>query len=119
MIRDLAALRVGCIILKLLLLISFQQLNHPNICPLLTVSLKAFQLHLLFPYYDKTLQDYLTSWPHKITKTVIRSLMSQLVGAVDHCHSRGILHRNLKPKHLLIQPGPDFFNPLGIVVLLM
>jgi len=31
--------------------------------------------------------------------------MWQLLDAVNYCHKRGIVHRNLKPKHLLIVPG--------------
>lgn len=41
--------------------------------------------------------------------------MGQLVSAVDYCHSRGILHRNLKPKHVLVIPGPDPSDPLGML----
>lgn len=37
--------------------------------------------------------------------------MSQLLAAVAYCHERCIMHRNLKPKHLLITPGPGM-DPL-------
>jgi serine/threonine protein kinase len=39
----------------------------------------------------------------------VLNLTYQLLDAVDYCHKRGIVHRNLKPKHLLIIPGsgPD------------
>ena len=33
--------------------------------------------------------------------------MRQLLEGVAYCHRRGIVHRNLKPKHLIIHPGPD------------
>jgi serine/threonine protein kinase len=42
---------------------------------------------------------------HPLTKSQVRSLSYQLLDAVSFCHNRGIVHRNLKPKHLLIIPG--------------
>lgn len=39
--------------------------------------------------------------------------MHQLCSAVAYLHRKGILHRNLKPKHLLVQPGPVPGDPLG------
>ena len=42
----------------------------------------------------------------------IIGLIKQLLTAVNICHSRGIIHRNIKPKHILVQPGPDRNNPL-------
>ena len=105
MMRELAALK---------------KINHPNIsCPTM-VNLKNFKLYLLLPYVEKTLHDYLnpsgeTSNPLAeviIKKDQVNSIMYQICSAVAHIHDKGILHRNLKPKHLLIVPGngPD---PLG------
>merc|ERR1711871_838079 len=47
--------------------------------------------------------------PIGVQKHQICSLTHQLLDAVNYCHKRGIVHRNLKPKHLLIIPGngPD------------
>ena len=39
--------------------------------------------------------------------------MYQITSAVSYLHRRGILHRNLKPKHLLVRPGPVAADPLG------
>lgn len=44
--------------------------------------------------------------------SVALPLMKQLLEAVSCCHRRGILHRNLKPKHLLVRPGDDPNDPL-------
>ena len=32
----------------------------------------------------------------------LRPLMNQLLQAVEHCHSRGIVHFNLQPENILV-----------------
>mmetsp|Transcript_36467 Transcript_36467/g.67930 ORF Transcript_36467/g.67930 Transcript_36467/m.67930 type:complete len:788 (-) Transcript_36467:10-2373(-) len=99
MLRELAALK---------------KLSHPHISTPILVNLKHFKLYLLLPYVEKTLHDYLnpsgnTSTPRAellVKKHQVRSIMAQICSAVAHIHDKGILHRNLKPKHLLIVPGP-------------
>ena len=116
MMRELAALR---------------KMKNKHICELLLINLNDFKLHLIFPYVERTLHDYMN--PHvsssyyviiadgnhltlcllkggslsgqPLKKTQVRSLTYQLLDAVSYCHKRGIVHRNLKPKHLLIIPG--------------
>jgi len=46
-----------------------------------------------------------------LSRSQVTSLSYQLLSAVSYCHMRGIVHRNLKPKHLLIIPG-NGPNPL-------
>jgi serine/threonine protein kinase len=133
----------------------YQKLSHPNICNLEGVTLKSFRLYLLFPYFEKTLHDYLAPAhladdtpprppkKHQVTTSLrtstqccfvfsvlhlayslfvcgcgcrssqTLSIMHQLCSAVAYLHRKGILHRNLKPKHLLVQPGPLPHEPLG------
>ena len=106
MMRELAALK---------------KISHPNISSPLLVNLKDFKLYLLLPYVERTLHDVLnpsgdacmpTSAEVVLTKHQVSNIMVQICSAVAHIHDKGILHRNLKPKHLLIIPGtgPD---PLG------
>jgi cyclin-dependent kinase 2 len=95
MMRELAALK---------------KLNHPNICILRLVNLHNYKLYLIYDYVEKTLYDYLMpngcNEPATILKKhQIKHIMIQLLSAVSYCHERGIMHRNLKPKHLLIIPG--------------
>ncbi len=96
MMRELAALK---------------KISNKHICELKIINLHDFKLHLLFPYIEKTLHDYMNPpsgglGPGKsIKKHQVLSLTYQLLDAVNYCHKRGIVHRNLKPKHLLVIPG--------------
>ncbi|ETO83346.1 CMGC/CDK/CDC2 protein kinase [Phytophthora nicotianae P1976] len=85
-----------------------KSMKHDHITSLELVSLVKNELHLFFPYVDRTLDEVIspTRDPergHALPEAVIRNLLHQLLDAVAYCHRRGILHRNLKPKHLLIK----------------
>nr|CCA19390.1 cell division protein kinase putative [Albugo laibachii Nc14] len=92
MLRELAVLR------------GFQ---HSNIASIEMISLAKDELYVFFPYVDRTLHGIInpTGDPNGgrvLSEKVIRRLLHQLLDAIAYCHRRGVLHRNLKPKHLLI-----------------
>jgi len=71
---------------------------------------KKQTLYMLFPYVQYTLQEVLAFRPNRtlrqpapLPRKHALSLMAQLVDALAYCHSKGVLHRNVKPKHILIQ----------------
>lgn len=98
---------------------ALKKISHPNVCPLQFVHLHKSKLYLFFPFVPLTLCELLPSKDVEevelddlVPKPVVQSLMEQLLQAVRYCHSRGIIHRNIKPKHLLVIPGPDPAYPL-------
>ncbi|KAL7687442.1 putative protein kinase domain, F-box domain, protein kinase-like domain superfamily [Plasmopara halstedii] len=83
-------------------------IKHDHIASLELISLARDELHVFFPYVDKTLHEIInpTGDPNggrMLPEAVIRKLLHQLLDAIAYCHRRGVLHRNLKPKHLLIK----------------
>ncbi|CAH0474877.1 unnamed protein product [Peronospora belbahrii] len=83
-------------------------IKHDHIASLELISLAKDELHVFFPYVDKTLHEVInpTGDPmggRVLPEAVIRKLLHQLLDAIAYCHRRGVLHRNLKPKHLLIK----------------
>ncbi|KAF0715391.1 Aste57867_3394 [Aphanomyces stellatus] len=90
-----------------------QGIKHANIASLEMISLAKDELHVFFPYVDKTLHEIInpTSDPNGgriLPEHQVRRLLHQLLDAIAYCHRRGVLHRNLKPKHLLIDTeSPD------------
>ncbi|XP_078175546.1 cyclin-dependent kinase B1-1-like [Carex rostrata] len=64
-------------------------------------------LYLVFEFLDTDLKKFIDSHrrgpsPRPIPPTVIKSFLYQLLKGVAHCHSHGVLHRDLKPQNLLV-----------------
>lgn len=101
---------------------ALRNLKHPGVNELLYVSFFGTKLYTIYPYVELTLQDILDPVQRlsvedisgrgsvtalsPISQHVAIKLMFQLLTAIKYLHSRGILHRNLKPKHILIVPSP-------------
>jgi serine/threonine protein kinase len=104
-----------------------QDMRHPHINQLYQANLAQDKLHIFFPYVHRTLQDVLVETnpngangelpgtPNTAANTngtplsayQVKRLLHQLLDATAYCHRRGVYHRNLKPKHLLIELPED------------
>ncbi|KAJ4975498.1 hypothetical protein NE237_000604 [Protea cynaroides] len=81
-----------------------RRLDHPNIIKLegLVTSRMSCSLYLVFEYMEHDLAG-LSSYPGlKFTEQQVKCYMQQLLRGLDHCHSHGILHRDIKGSNLLI-----------------
>ncbi|XP_078716027.1 cyclin-dependent kinase 1-like [Lampetra fluviatilis] len=81
-----------------------RELRHPNIVRLQDVLLQSARLYLIFEYLPMDLKRYLDAIPagHSMEPPLIQSYLHQILQAVVFCHSRRVLHRDLKPQNLLI-----------------
>jgi len=78
-----------------------RELQHPNIVRLIEVVHTTNKLHLVFEYLDQDLKKYMDSVT-SVKPLIAKSFVYQLLRGLYFCHSRRILHRDLKPQNLLI-----------------
>ncbi|XP_074290414.1 putative serine/threonine-protein kinase At1g54610 [Silene latifolia] len=81
-----------------------RRLDHPNVIKLegLVTSRMSCSLYLVFEYMEHDLAGLASHPAVKFTESQVKCYMQQLLGGLDHCHSRGILHRDIKGSNLLI-----------------
>nr|GMD02872.1 probable serine/threonine-protein kinase At1g09600 [Ipomoea batatas] len=81
-----------------------RRLDHPNVMKLegLVTSRVSGQLHLVFEYMEHDLGGLAASPDVKFDESQIKCYMQQLFRGLEHCHSRGVLHRDIKGSNLLI-----------------
>ncbi|CAH2036955.1 unnamed protein product [Thlaspi arvense] len=81
-----------------------RRLNHPNIIKLqgLVTSKLSCNIHLVFEYMEHDLTGLLSSPDINFTTPQIKCYMKQLLSGLDHCHARGVMHRDIKGSNLLV-----------------
>ncbi|XP_076888160.1 putative serine/threonine-protein kinase At1g54610 isoform X2 [Bidens hawaiensis] len=85
-------------------IIILQKLDHPNIIKLegLATSRMQYSLYLVFEYMQSDLTRVISRPEGRLTEPQVKCYMQQLLSGLEHCHERGILHRDIKGSNLLI-----------------
>lgn len=81
---------------------ALKSLKHPNILQLHEIIHTGSNLYLLFEHLDQDLKKTLDDSQSGLDLKTAKSFMSQLLKAISYCHSRRILHRDLKLQNLLV-----------------
>ncbi|KAI3452265.1 hypothetical protein Pfo_008930 [Paulownia fortunei] len=81
-----------------------RKLDHPNIMKLegIITSRLSCSIYLVFEYMEHDLAGLLSCPDIKFTDSQIKCYMRQLLSGVEHCHSRGIMHRDIKSSNILV-----------------
>ncbi|KAK4759379.1 hypothetical protein SAY87_022510 [Trapa incisa] len=81
-----------------------RHLDHPNVVKLqgLAISRMSSSLYLIFEYMIHDLAGLAATPEIKFTESQVKCYMHQLLSGLEHCHSRQVLHRDVKASNLLI-----------------
>ncbi|KAI3752644.1 hypothetical protein L2E82_24679 [Cichorium intybus] len=81
-----------------------RKLDHPNVMKLegLVTSRMSDNLYLVFEYMEHDLAGLAACPTIELTESQIKCYMQQLLRGLEHCHNRGVLHRDIKGSNLLI-----------------
>ncbi|KAH0944141.1 hypothetical protein HID58_003778 [Brassica napus] len=84
-----------------------RRLDHPNVIKLegLVTSRMSNSLYLVFRYMHHDLAGLAASPDITFTEQQVKCYMKQLLSGLEHCHNRGVLHRDIKGSNLLIDDG--------------
>jgi len=79
-----------------------KELNHPNVVKLEDVLYSKNRLYLVFEFLDFDLKRYMDCMKEDLQPMLVKSYVYQLTRSLFYCHSRRMIHRDLKPQNLLI-----------------
>ncbi|XAR62250.1 Cyclin-dependent kinase [Bertholletia excelsa] len=81
-----------------------QKLDHPNVLKLegIAISRMLYSLYLVFDYMHSDLARIISRPYQTLNEPQVKCYMQQLLSGLQHCHERGILHRDIKGSNLLI-----------------
>ncbi|GMP28797.1 hypothetical protein CsSME_00004190 [Camellia sinensis var. sinensis] len=81
-----------------------RRLDHPNIMKLegLITNRLSCSIYLVFEYMEHDLSGLLSYSEIKFSDAQIKCYMRQLLSGLEHCHSRGIMHRDIKTSNILV-----------------
>ncbi|KDP27188.1 hypothetical protein JCGZ_19887 [Jatropha curcas] len=85
-------------------IVILRRLDHPNIINLegIITSRLSNSIYLVFEYMEHDLAGLSTSPDIKFSESQVKCYMKQLLQGIEHCHLRGIMHRDIKVSNILI-----------------
>ncbi|CAM0874917.1 unnamed protein product [Alopecurus aequalis] len=81
-----------------------RKLNHPNVIKLegIVASPVSESLCLVFDYMEHDLVGLAATPDLKFTESQVKCLLQQILSGLAHCHSNGVLHRDMKGSNILM-----------------
>src|SRR5262249_18753394 len=94
-------------------------LEHPSILPVYDSGEEDGRLYLgMLLVRDGTLKDRLAQDPAPWPPTRVNQLAQKMLSALDAAHSKGIIHRDIKPDNVLLHGERAYLADFGIAKLM-
>lgn len=78
-------------------------LDHPNIVKVYDVSVMDKLNYIVMEYIDGiTLKEYMKQRGGPLTWKEVVHFAQQILSALDHAHSKGVVHRDVKPQNIML-----------------
>jgi serine/threonine protein kinase len=93
-------------------------LRHPNIVTIFDADVTHQPPYIVMDYIAGTTLQALLEQQGRMEPAVILSILKQLAEAIDFAHAQGVLHRDIKPGNIMLDPqGRAFILDFGLAVL--
>jgi cyclin-dependent kinase-like len=79
-----------------------RSLRHDNVVSLLDVFRHRGKLCLVFEFVEGTVLQLLEAAPGGLPEAQAKRVLWQVLRALEYLHSRGVVHRDVKPENLLV-----------------
>lgn len=90
------------------------QLQHPHIVPLLSAGEQGALIWYTMPFINGlSLRDALARGDRFAVRDVVR-IMHEVAEALEYAHSRGVIHRDIKPGNVLMQGSHAMVTDFGV-----
>jgi len=91
------------------------RLRHPHILPLYDSGEADGFLFLVTPYIEGGALRARLARERRLSVVEALGLTREVAGALDYAHAQNVLHRNIKPEHILLDAGHAVVGGFGIV----
>ncbi len=77
-------------------------LSHENIVNIYDVSVKEKQKYIVMEYIEGINLKTYVKRKGNLSLTEMLNIVEQILRALDHAHSKGVIHRDIKPQNILV-----------------
>lgn len=87
--------------------------SHQNLLQIFDLFIDSFsgKLNIVMEPMDQNLYQFMQKHEGRpVSNRVVKSILVQLLYAIDHIHSQGYFHRDIKPENILISATKQYYD---------